>query len=136
MVETILSILALSISLLSLVLHFFEIRNSQISIHNLEISPLNNFIDLLFVDNNIVNADIANPNNRDILIYLSDGYIDINNQKAKIKPAYFTIQANSITSVKLEIFIDTYEAKKKTHDIMLLFEYTGLLFKRKLKYTR
>ena len=115
-------------------LHFFEIRDNRFIIHNLNMNPVKDSIELLFNDNRFIDVSIVNYNNKDMLICLTDGYVNINNQRMKLQQQYFVIKANSITNIKVEIDVGICEDKKAVHNYVFIFKYKGLLFNRKLTY--
>lgn len=134
MVEIILSILALVISIFSLALSFIQSRDKSFNIYHVQIKPLNDSFDLLFNDNNKFSIELINFNNRDLLIYLCDGYICINGKTYSVKSMYYTINANSVTKVEAELSTnDLYSSSQKYH-VLLIFKYKGLLLNRTFKY--
>ncbi len=134
MVEIILSILALVISVFSLALSFIQSRDKSFNIYHVQIKPLNNSIDLLFNDNDKFSIDLINFNNRDILIYLRDGYICINGKTYSVKSMYYTIKSNSVTKVEAELSTNDLYSSSQKYDVLLIFKYKGLLFNRTFKY--
>lgn len=128
------SVAALVISIFSLTLSFLQSYDKAFNIHDIKINPLNDSFDLLFNNQNKFYVDVANYNNRDILIYLYDGYIDITGKKHKLKPMHYTVKANAITSIEIEILVESHQIKRKNYDILLAFKYKGLLFGRVYKH--
>lgn len=134
MVEIILSILALGISIFSLALSFIQSRDKTFNIHHIQIKNLSDSFDLLFNDNNKFSIELINFNNRDLLIYLHDGYICKNGKTYSVKSMYYTINANSVTRVQAELSTNDLYLSSKKYDVLLVFKYKGLLLNRTFKY--
>ena len=131
----IISIISLVISILTLILSFSQAIYKNFVINNVEVKELNDSFDLLFNDNDIFSVEIVNYNNRDMLIYLKEGNIDINGPKHLVEPSYYTIKANSVTRVEIRILSETFDSPIN-NKLFLHFQYKGLLFKRNIKYSR
>lgn len=80
---------------------------------------------------------MVNKNNRDILVFLQAGYVCNDNRKYHIKPEYFKLMANDVTEIHVEIDIGKIENHQDVgKDYAFVFEYQGLLFKRRKKIHR
>ena len=102
MLTTGISIAALIISLLSLILSFLLSRNLAPYMNSVYIPTLKDTFGLLFDNNNKFHIEIANYNNRDVLVYLEDGYINVDQKKCALKPMYYTLKANAVTTIEVE----------------------------------
>lgn len=134
--EILLSVAALIISVVSLALSFLQGYDKKPTIHGIKIKKLNDGFDLLFNDNCEAEVELVNYNNRDVLLYLKEGYVEANNQKHLIKPEYYTAKANSTTKIKIEILTEvssSMKRKSKEEKVYIVFQYKGLLFKRNCK---
>lgn len=136
MSEIIISILALLISIFSLILSFIQCRDKSFNIQHIQIKPLKNPIELLFNGNDEFSIDLINFNNRDILIYLRYGYMCINGKTYPVQSNYYTINANSVTKLEAKFSTDDLYPFPQKYDIMLIFEYKGLLLNRTFRYKR
>ena len=134
MIEIIVSISALVISIFSLVLSFMQGRDKAFSIHPIQMKTLDDSFDLLFDDNNKISIDLINFNNRDLLIYLRDGYVCIGHKQHAVKPMYYTIKANSVTNIEIEISSNIHQSPKTKYKTWLAFQYKGLIFTKTCKY--
>lgn len=135
MTEIIFSIVALVISVFSLALSFIQSRDKSFNIYHVQTKPLKDAFDLLFSDNNRFSVDLINFNNRDMLIYLCDGYVYIDDRRYQVKKEYYTIKANSVTKIEVEIFVgELYPSTKMNYNKLLVFEYRGLIFKRTYRF--
>lgn len=134
MIEIILSISALIISIVSLTLSFIQSRDKSFNIHKIQYKSFNDSIDLLFNDNKKFSIELMNFNNRDLLIYLCNGYIYINGKAYTVNAMYYTINANSVTKIEAEFsVVDLYPTSSK-YKALLIFKYKGMLFNRTFKY--
>lgn len=134
--EIYISLIALITSILSLILSFLQSLNKKIVAHDIKIKNLNDGLDLLFDGNDKINIELVNYNDRDILLYLKDGYVEINNQEYSIKPEYYTAKSNSVTNIQIEIHPLLRQRFDKRKGLYLLFQYKGLLFNRNYKVRR
>ena len=94
--DIIISLIALFISILSFVLSFLQSHDVKMTVNKIEIKNLNDSFALLFDDNNKIKIGLVNYNDRDVLLYLKEGYVEIDKRQHLIKPAYYTANRNSI----------------------------------------
>lgn len=97
--------------------------------------------DLLFSENGNYRDEqgirMVNKNNRDILVFLQSGYVCNDNRKYHIKPEYFKLMANDVTEIRVKVDIGNIENHQDVgKDYAFVFEYQGLLFKRRKKILR
>ena len=77
---------------------------------------------------------IVNENNRDILVFLQSGYICNDTTKYYLKPEYYKLSANDITTIRVKVDIGKIDkVQMKDYRYMFVFVYHGLLFGRKKK---
>lgn len=136
MVQTVLSVCALGISILSLILSFMQNRDKSFKITHVNIKDVDDPIQYAFIGYDIVSIDFLNFNNRDMLISLSDGYIYSHGTNYAVKnPIYYTVKANSVTPLETYILVGKpHPCCKKKYEVWLVFKYKGLLFTRTYKY--
>ena len=134
MVEISLSILALIISIFSFVLSFVQSRDKSFGINHIQVKTLDDSYDLLFNDNSKFLIELINFNNRDLLIYLYDGYICINNEIYSVNSRYSTIYANSVTKVEAKLSKNNSSHCSQKYSVLLKFKYKGLLLNRTFMY--
>lgn len=80
---------------------------------------------------------MVNRNDRDILVFLQSGYVCNDNRKYHVKPEYFKLIANDVTEIRVEVDIVGIENHQDVgKDYAFMFEYQGLLFKRRKKICR
>lgn len=96
-------------------------------------------IDLLFSEDGIPRNEqvirMINKNNRDVLVFLQSGYVCNDNRKYHIKPEYFKLMANDVTEIHVEVDIGKIENHQDVgKDYAFVFEYQGLLFKRRKRF--
>lgn len=133
--DIIISLIALFISILSFVLSFLQSHDVKMTVNKIEIKNLNDSFALLFDDNNKIKIGLVNYNDRDVLLYLKEGYVEIDKHQHLIKPAYYTAKSNSVTDIQIEILSSTRECIDN-NELYLLFQYKGLLGNRKCKIRR
>ena len=122
------SLIAIIISILSLCLSFLQNRNTKIGMHKIEIKNSRDSFELLFNENNKINIGLVNYNDRDILLYLKAGYVEIDNREHLVASAYYTARSTSVTDIQIEILPSTQPHTNKKEKLYLLFQYKGLLF--------
>ena len=133
--DIIISLIALFISILSFVLSFLQSHDVKMTVNKIEIKNLNDSFALLFDGNNKIKIGLVNYNNRDVLLYLKEGYVEIDKHQHLIKPAYYTAKSNSVTDIQIEILSST-RGCIDNNELYLLFQYKGLLGNRKCKIRR
>lgn len=135
MVTTGISIIALIISLLSLILSFLLSLKQAPYMKSVYIPPLKDSYDLLFDNNNKFNVEIVNQNDRDILVDLQ-GYVTVGEERYDIKQMYCTLEANAVTTIEIEILVQEPSLQFKTNrnKTLILIKYRGLLCNRIYKY--
>lgn len=106
-------------------------RIPVINNHTMQITLHGDGFDLLFSENGQdikrQELQIANHNNRDVLIHMTDGYICNNDKRYDLNPCYFTLAANRITTVS--VTADPGKVKNKDvedRDYYFDFEYQNL----------
>lgn len=110
-------------------------RIPVINNHAMQITLHGNDFDLLFSENGQdikrQKLQIANHNNRDVLIHMTDGYICNNDKRYGLNPCYFTLPANRITTVS--VTADPGKVKNrdvKDRDYYFRFKYQKLFWVR------
>ena len=123
------SFISLSISIASFMRSMT--RTPVINNHALQITLHGDGFDLLFSENGQdikrQTLQIANYNNRDVLIHMTSGYICNNDKRYDLNPCYFTLAANRITTVS--VTADPGKVKNKDvkdRDYYFDFEYQNL----------
>lgn len=91
--DIIISLIALFISILSFVLSFLQSHDVKMTVNKIEIKNLNDSFALLFDGNNKIKIGLVNYNDRDVLLYLKEGYVEIDKHQHLIKPAYYTAKS-------------------------------------------
>lgn len=134
MMEMTISIVALLVSVLSLGVSYAQNHDKNLKVHGVQIPVLEDSFSLLFDGNKKFNLTLVNSNNRDILVLLRDGYVDIAGKKYAVKSKYYVIKANSVTTIEIEISEKTYNRSRKLYKNWILFCYQGLFIKRKCEY--
>lgn len=106
-------------------------RIPVINNHAMQITLHGDDFDLLFSENGQdikrQKLQIANHNNRDVLIHMTDGYICNNDKRYDLNPCYFTLAANRITTVS--VTADPGKVKNrdvKDRDYCFHFKYQKL----------
>lgn len=130
-ISIIIPCISLGISLASFLLSMTRIP--VINNHVIQITLHGDGFDLLFSENgqDIKRQDlqIANYNDRDVLIHMTSGYICNNDKRYDLNPCYFTLAANRITTVS--VTADPGKVKNKDvkdRDYYFDFEYQNLFW--------
>ena len=110
-------------------------RIPVINNHTMQITLHGDGFDLLFSENGQdikkQELQIANYNDRDVLIHMTGGYICNNDKRYGLNPCYFTLPANRITTVS--VTADPRKVKNrdvKDCDYCFDFKYQNLFWVR------
>lgn len=140
MLNEIITIISLITSIASLLISVISIRiiSPSLTISKLSICiPDNPYMALFITDgypNNENHINIINWNNRDILIYIKTGYIHTKQTTHVINSKYYTLQANSVTPIKITTKPKNIKPKSyrdETYDIKI--KYNNLPIYKHLK---
>ena len=108
-------------------------RIPVINNHAIQITLHGDGFDLLFSENGQdikrQELQIANYNDRDVLIHMTSGYICNNDKRYDLNPCYFTLPANRITTVS--VTADPGKVKNRDvedRDYYFDFEYQNLFW--------
>lgn len=130
-ISDIIACISLGISIVSFMLSMTRIP--VINNHTMQITLHGDDFDLLFSENGQdikrQELQIANYNNWDVLIHMTAGYICNNDKRYGLKPCYFTLAANRITTVS--VTADPGKVKNKDVkdcDYCFDFEYQNLFW--------
>ena len=130
-ISIIISCISLSISIAGFMRSMTRIP--VINNHAIQITLHGDGFDLLFSENGQdrkgQKLQIANYNNRNVLIHMTDGYICNNDKRYDLNPCYFTLAANRITTVS--VTADPGKVKNrdvKDRDYGFDFEYQNLFW--------
>lgn len=131
---------SLCISFASWCISFVVARGVAPVIHKsgIDVTVHGDGIDLLFSeDGNPRNEQVirmVNKNNRDILVFLRSGYICNDTKKYYLKPEYYKLLANDVTTIRIKVDITKSDKlQEKDYKYMFVFECPGLFFNRKKK---
>lgn len=130
-ISIIISCISLGLSIASFIRSMTRIP--VINNHAIQITLHGDGFDLLFSENGQdikrQKLQIANYNDRDVLIHMISGYICNNDKRYDLNPCYFTLAANRITTVS--VTADPGKVKNKDvkdRDYCFKFKYQNLFW--------